>query len=83
MRKLNFISILAFVALVILPACQQLEPDVFDKPSSTRLSEFLEDIRTTLSSEQYGWTLDYYPVFAGGSPSSILFKLTGWSLTIS
>ena len=73
MRKLNFISILAFVALVILPACQQLEPDVFDKPSSTRLSEFLEDIRTTLSSEQYGWTLDYYP---GSKYSSVTYALS-------
>lgn len=61
MRKLNFISILAFVALVVLPACQQLEPDVFDKPSSARLSDFLEDIRATLVSEQGGWTLDYFP----------------------
>ena len=73
MRKLNFISILAFVALVILPACQQLEPDVFDKPSSTRLSEFLEEIRTTLSSEQYGWTLDYYP---GSKYSSVTYALS-------
>ena len=73
MRKLKFISILAFVALVILPACQQLEPDVFDKPSSTRLSEFLEEIRTTLSSEQYGWTLDYYP---GSKYSSVTYALS-------
>ena len=73
MRKLNFISILAFVALVILPACQQLEPDVFDKPSSTRLSEFLKEIRTTLSSEQYGWTLDYYP---GSKYSSVTYALS-------
>lgn len=73
MRKLNLLSILAFVALVILPACQQLEPDVFDKPSSTRLSEFLEEIRTTLSSEQYGWTLDYYP---GSKYSSVTYALS-------
>ena len=73
MRKLNLFSILAFVALVILPACQQLEPDVFDKPSSTRLSEFLEEIRTTLSSEQYGWTLDYYP---GSKYSSVTYALS-------
>jgi len=38
-----------------------LEEDVFEKSSSTRLSEFLEDIRTTLAAEQYGWTLDYFP----------------------
>jgi hypothetical protein len=61
MRKLKFISILAAVSFAVLPACQQLEEDVFEKSSSTRLSEFLEDIRTTLAAEQYGWTLDYFP----------------------
>ena len=61
MRKLKLISILATVAFAVLPACQQLEPDVFDKPSSARMSEFLEDVRATLAAEQYGWTLDYFP----------------------
>ena len=61
MRKLKLISILATVAFAVLPACQQLEPDAFDKPSSTRMSEFLEDIRATLAAEQYGWTMDYFP----------------------
>ena len=61
MRKLKLISIFAFVSLLVFPACQQLEPDVFDKPSSARMSDFLEDIRATLVAEQYGWTLDYFP----------------------
>ena len=61
MRKLKLISIFAFVALIVFPACQQLEPDVFDKPSSARMSDFLEDIRATLVAEQYGWTMDYFP----------------------
>ena len=61
MRKMKFISIFAAVSIAILPACQQLESDVFDAPSSARLSDFLEDIRTTLAAEQYGWTLDYFP----------------------
>ena len=61
MRKLKLISILATVSFAVLPACQQLEPDAFDKPSSARMSDFLEDIRTTLAAEQYGWTMDYFP----------------------
>ena len=61
MRKLKLISILATVAFAVLPACQQLEPDAFDKPSSARMSDFLEDIRATLAAEQYGWTMDYFP----------------------
>lgn len=72
MRKLKLISILAFVALVVLPACQPLEPDAFDKPSSARMSDFLEDIRTTLSSEQYGWTMDYFP---GSSYAGVTYAL--------
>ena len=61
MRRLKLISIFAFVSLIVFPACQQLEPDVFDKPSSARMSDFLEDIRATLVAEQYGWTMDYFP----------------------
>ena len=59
-KNLFFLTVLLSL-LVALPACQQLEPDAFDKSSSARMSEFLEDIRTALSSEQYGWTLDYFP----------------------
>ncbi len=58
--KKSFILILLSIPAVLL-SCQQLEPDVFDKPSSARMSDFLSDIRTALSSEQYGWTLDYFP----------------------
>ena len=80
MRKLKFISILAAVSFVVLPACQQLEEDVFEKPSSTRLSEFLEDIRTTLAAEQYGWTLDYFP---GSKYAGVTYalKFTGQQVT--
>ena len=61
MRNLKLISIFAFVSLIVFPACQQLEPDAFDKSSSARMSDFLKDIRTTLAAEQNGWTLDYFP----------------------
>ena len=51
MKTNKLFACIAFALLVVLPACQQLEPDVFDKPSSARLSDFLEDIRTTLAAE--------------------------------
>ena len=35
MRKIYLI--IALTALAVLPACQQLEPDVFDKSSSARI----------------------------------------------
>ena len=73
MRKSKLISIFAFVSLAVLPACQQLEPDVFDKPSSARMSDFLEDIRSTLTAEQYGWTLDYFP---GSAYAGVTYALT-------
>ena len=82
MRKLKLISIFAFVSLIVFPACQQLEPDVFDKPSSARMSDFLEDIRTTLVAEQYGWTLDYFP---GSAYSGVTYalKFTNQQVTAS
>lgn len=73
MRNKKLYSLIALFALVVLPACQQLEPDVFDKPSSARLSEFLEDVRTALSSEQYGWTLDYFP---GSAYAGVTYALS-------
>ncbi len=61
MKMNRYILSIALSALVVLPACQQIEPDVFDKPSSARMSEFLEEVRSALTAEQYGWTLDYFP----------------------
>lgn len=78
MRKIYLI--IALTALAVLPACQQLEPDAFDKPSSTRMSEFLEEIRSTLTAEQYGWTLDYFP---GSKYAGVTYALsfTGQKVT--
>ena len=73
MRNKKLYSLIALVAFVVLPSCQQLEPDVFDKPSSARLSDFLEEVRTALSAEQYGWTLDYFP---GSSYAGVTYALT-------
>ena len=80
MRKLKLISLLAFVSLVVLPACQHMEPDVFDKPSSTRLTDFMEEIRSTLVAEPYGWTLDYYP---GSSYAAVTYALTFTAQTVT
>ena len=69
----KYFAFIAFALLTVLPACQQLEPDVFDKSSSARMSDFLEDIRTALSAEQYGWTMDYYP---GSKYAGVTYALT-------
>lgn len=82
MRNKKFFSLIALCAFVVLPACQQLEPDAFDKSSSARMSDFLEDIRAALSAEQYGWTLDYFP---GSSYAGVTYALafTGQTVTAS
>ena len=80
MRKLKLFTLCALVALSVLPACQQMEPEVFDKPSSTRLSDFLEDIRATLSAEQYGWTMDYFP---GSSYAGVTYALSFTNQTVT
>ena len=80
MRKLKLISIFAFVSFIVFPACQQLEPDVFDKPSSARMSDFLEDIRATLVAEQYGWTMDYFP---GSNYAGVTYALKFTEQTVT
>ena len=80
MRKLKLISIFAFVSLIVFSACQQLEPDVFDKPSSARMSDFLEDIRSTLVAEQYGWTMDYFP---GSAYAGVTYALKFTEQTVT
>lgn len=64
----TFISL----ALLAIPSCQTFEPDVFEQSSAVRLNAFLEDIRETLKTEQYGWTLDYFP---GSAYSGTTFTL--------
>lgn len=78
MKKIVYIF--AAAALLLMPSCQQFEPEIFDESAAERANSFLADIRETLVAEQYGWTLDYYPKkdFAG---TAYALKFTSQKVT--
>lgn len=78
MKKI--IYVFAAAALLLMPSCQQFEPEIFDESAAERANSFLADIRETLVAEQYGWTLDYYPKkdFAG---TTYALKFTSQQVT--
>lgn len=59
--KMNKLAIIALAALLSMTSCLKDQADVFEEPSSARLSNYLEDVRTKLQESQYGWALAYVP----------------------
>ena len=61
--KANKVLIYLLLALpaLFLQSCQTEQEDVFNKPYSERMEEFLQKAQETLVSSQYGWAFDYYP----------------------
>lgn len=60
MKKIYQFTLISLAALS-LTACLKDQADVFEEPSSARLENYLESVRTTLSDSQYGWVMSYYP----------------------
>ncbi len=56
-----FIYLLLALPALFLQSCQTEEENVFGKPYSERMDEFLKKAQETLVASQYGWALDYYP----------------------
>lgn len=56
-----FIYLLLALPAFFLQSCQTEEDNVFDRPYSERMGEFLQKAQDTLTASQYGWVLDYYP----------------------
>ena len=56
-----FIYLLLALPALFLQSCQTEEENVFGKPYSERMDEFLQKAQETLVASQYGWALDYYP----------------------
>lgn len=56
-----FIYLLLALPAFFLQSCQTEEDNVFDRPYSERMGEFLQKAQDTLIASQYGWVLDYYP----------------------
>lgn len=61
--KMNKVFAYLTVAALTLPltSCLKDQADVFDKPSSTRLEDYLENVRDILQDSEHGWALSYYP----------------------
>ena len=57
--KQRFFAILA--GLLALTSCLKNQADIFDQPSSARLENYLENVRTMLQTPADGWALSYYP----------------------
>lgn len=53
--------LLAAAAMLSLSSCLKEQADVFDTPSSQRMQDYLENVRTILQEPENGWALSYYP----------------------
>ena len=78
-----FIYLLLALPALFLQSCQTEEENVFGKPYSERMDEFLQKAQETLVASQYGRALDYYPQgyqAAGGGAYTI--RLTRDNATV-
>ena len=52
---------LLFLPTLLMQSCLKDQEDVFDEPSSKRMSDFLQAAQDTLVNAPNGWIFDYYP----------------------
>ncbi len=67
------------LSTLLLQSCLKDQEDVFDKSSSLRMQEVLDKTKATLTGNENGWALDYYPsrdLSYGGIAYAIQFKGT-------
>lgn len=59
--KKIFLYLTLALPTLLLQSCLKDQEDVFDKPYSQRMEEFLQAAQDTLVNAPNGWILDYYP----------------------
>lgn len=59
-NKILLYTLLALPAL-LMQSCLKDQEDIFDKPYSQRMEEYLQAAQDSLVSAPYGWAFDYYP----------------------
>lgn len=61
--KINklFIALMLLTPALFLQSCLKDDADVFDKPYSERMTEFLDSAQSKLINAPYGWAFEYYP----------------------
>ncbi|MBR1706511.1 MAG: DUF4302 domain-containing protein [Bacteroidales bacterium] len=82
MKANRFLFVPAAALALLATSCLKDQEDVFEESSSARMSSFLEDVRTTLTSAEKGWSLDYYPGTAYAGTSYVL-QFTSQKVTAS
>lgn len=60
-RKAFIFALTALLTMVGAQSCLFEQEDIFDKTSSARLIEAMDDARNALVSSEYGWVMEYYP----------------------
>ena len=80
--KLYKSILLAAVIMLPLTSCLKEQADVFEVPSSQRMQDYLESVRTILtdSNNEFGWVLSYYP---GSSYATCYFGLQFSAQTVT
>ncbi|MBQ7441629.1 MAG: DUF4302 domain-containing protein [Prevotella sp.] len=85
MKRITYLSILMMLFTFALQSCLKDQEDVFDRASSLRLQDALENTHKTLTAQGL-WTLDFYPraeYYYGGYHMVFKFeneKVTGWRI---
>lgn len=86
MKIKSLFIFLAAASLLSVQSCLKEQADIFDKPSSTRLEEFVQNVQKTLTSSASGWVMEYYPGIGqsyGGYAYHLLFTENGEVTAIS
>lgn len=60
LKNIFAFSVAAF-SLLALSSCLKDQEDVFERGSADRMSDYLEEVRSTLKAPKYGWKMAYYP----------------------
>ena len=82
MKKTIYLSIFTMLSILTMQSCLKDQEDVFERPSSLRLQDVLENTHNTLTTQGL-WTLDFYPraeYYYGGYP--MIFKFEKISLAV-
>ena len=59
--KLRTYILAAAAVMLSLTSCLKDQADIFEVPSSQRMLNYLENVRTVLQDSKEGWILSYYP----------------------
>lgn len=62
MKTRNIIfALLAVAGVLSVQSCLKDQKDIFEEPSSSRMTSFLEEAKDVLTSNTHGWIMEYYP----------------------